>query len=118
MTSFVVHNSGGYIEVGGKPVPAGCSCGFEIPAVISGSGSFYITCNPNPPILMGEHDVLVALDKTNPDETVSVKENIYKPATSVSIDLTDSLGLITTVIENTRYPEEWDYPLTREITVT
>ncbi len=99
MTTFIITVSG-YVTVNGNVIPDGSCSGIPTPAVIDGTGEFFVACCPNPPnAIIGPEGIT------------------YEPAPDVCLTLLDEEAGITTIPQNTRYPEEGSYPLSRPVWV-
>lgn len=103
MTNFSI-TAFGSISLNGELIPDGASRGAVTPADITGEGSFFIACNADQ-----------ALQSVIVDFATQEEKTIYTPAPPVHLTLTDNLGLITIIDQNTRYPEEGEFPLLRPV---
>ncbi len=102
MTCVVVHNAFGSVTTNGIDLPVDCSRGCVTPVTIetpNGDGEVYVSVNADPNIS---------------DAVYDSDGNLLIPAIQaapVSVLVTDALGHVTTIDENTRYPEEGTFPL-------
>lgn len=116
MASIVVHNASGTVITNGIDLPVDCSRGIATPVTISGDGEVYISVNSEPDVVgviswepeQDEYDSWIQDGNGN-----RIFFPIYGivPAPPVSVTVTDALGHVTIIDQNTRFPEEGNFPL-------
>ena len=99
MTCVVVHNAFGTVAINGQDLPVDCSRGVETPVTITGNGGVYISVNPN----------IISQDVYDDTGLILITPAVFGPPASVTIS--DALGHITIIDENTRFPQEGNFPI-------
>lgn len=122
MPSFTITNVSGSITVNGISLAEGSCRGMKTPAIVDGSGSFFVSCSPD----RGERSIVekpqiddegnVILDEN--DKPLTIETIVYARMPPVEITLTNEAGTIATVRENERYPSGDSYSLNGRLLIS
>ncbi len=94
----IVVTAKGDVQINGNTLPDGVCTSLLTPLTITGTGEVFLVCNPNQP------------------QPIEGSDEFTVPELA-SATIQDELGIITTIDQNTRYPEEGYFPLLRPLTV-